>query len=172
MTSFEIRLRPSAKPATTLRLLHARGSRQQTILSFRVGIDASGGRVVNSGGRYLDAAEGALTIERGVKYSTEKGVPHLGFLNDQGAFWGDGLKPEASASFQAYVYLPDDLFDRLNDWARQGSLPEACLQVAASEGWSARAGTNGTQEMAWDNTTSKSSKLETVRFDFSTGDAG
>jgi hypothetical protein len=162
MASLELKLNPCQQPAAVIRLVHARGLREQSILSFRAVIDGSFSHVRLKSGSNLEGREGVVTVERGVKFSTERGVQHVGFVNSPDSFWGERLTPEVDAAFQVYVYLCDETFDCFAEWARLNKLPGVDLQVLANEGWTEESA----KRLIWDDVSYKTSKLEVVRLDF------
>ena len=152
--------------APKLRLLHTRGTHHQTVLSYRpVHLDAAHARVQLAGGHFLEELAGSIAIERCIRQSTTTGALYLGFLNFKAAFWGDPSEVDASTSFQLYLYLPEEMFDRAIDFVKLGNLPELLVSIANDRGLSAREGDSG-QIWAWDNVGYPSLKLETVKLSF------
>jgi len=164
MSQLELRFSPSASIQPLLRLQNARGSQQQTLISLGVRQAGDSQRVELAGGRSLDSLQGVMIMERGIKYSTERGAQHIGFINTEGAFWGETLAAAGVAQFQIYLYLPDELFDRLAGLAVQNRFPHADIAVLKDQGFTPAAPGGA---IGWDNVSFKSAKLESVKLDFS-----
>jgi hypothetical protein len=159
-----LKLIPQGQHPAGLRLMYLRGETPRATLCFVVRIGGSSGIRRRSSGASLDNTEGIIVIERGVKRSTERGMLYLGFLNEEGTFWGDEWDAGGAKSFQVYVYLPEEMFDRLADFARAGQIPEITVEVGEQPGL---AGANDAQGIAvWDSQAHPSVKLESVRVDF------